>query len=318
MLKIAFLFPGQGAQSVGMGRDLYESSSVAREVLDQFTRWTHPDLQTVMFDGPEETLKRTLYTQPAILSVSLAALAAFCNQTALRPDVAAGHSLGEYGALYAAGVIDLETAARLIKRRAEAMEAAPAGAMAAILGLAAEKVEAVVRQSQAAGHGVVAVANYNTPEQIVISGDPAAVEAACTLAKEQGAMKTVMLPVGGAFHSPLMEPAGQSFGEYLQAFSFRDADFPVLTNVDAQPTRDAEQFRQKLARQIAASVRWDQTIRHMLDDGVETFIEFGPGRVLTGMMKRIARQAKLYNVSDAASLAQTVAAVSSSERILTP
>lgn len=309
MAKMAFLFPGQGSQSVGMGKDLYENYPAARRVMDQFNQWVSPDLTQVMFEGPEDTLRRTLYTQPAILSVSLAALTAFREKIGCPPDMAAGHSLGEYTALYAADVVDLETAARLIQKRADLMENAPAGAMAAILGLPEAQVEDIVRHVQNLGQGMVTVANYNTPEQLIISGENAAVEAACALAKEQGAMKIMRLPVGGAFHSPLMQTARDTFRQVVMGFSFRDAQFPLITNVDAQPTTQASDFRNKLADQISSSVRWSQTLRRMHEDGMETFVEIGPGKVLTGMMKRIYKTATLFNVYDRPSLEQTVDAL---------
>lgn len=309
MSKIAFLFPGQGAQSVGMGKDLYEQYPAARQVIDQFTQWVSPDLKQIIFEGPEETLKRTLYTQPAILAVSLSALAVFQEKSYCQPSFAAGHSLGEYGALYAAGVIDLETAAKLVRKRAEYMENAPEGAMAAILGLPETQVEKAVLHIQSQNIGTLAVANYNTAEQIVISGDRQAVEAACEYSKELGALKAIMLPVGGAFHSPLMETASEHFCLDLKGFSFSDARFPVITNVDAQLTTHGEDFRGKLADQIHSSVRWADTIRLMQQEGVDTYIELGPGKVLTGMIRKIYKEAAVHNVYDGASLEKTVEAV---------
>lgn len=310
MAKIAFLFPGQGAQSVGMGKDLFDNFPAARRIIEQFNQWVLPDLQQVTFEGPEESLKRTLYTQPAILSVSLAAMTAFQEKANVTPMMAAGHSLGEYGALVAAGVIDVETAAKLVKRRAELMENAPAGAMAAILGLSETDVEKAVLHVRSQNIGTIAVANYNTAEQSVVSGDPAAVEAVCQYAKDElGAMKAVMLPVGGAFHSPLMQEASSVFAGHLNEFTFNDAQFPVITNVDAQLTTKASDFREKLSDQIHSSVRWMDTMRLMHQEGVDTYIEFGPGKVLTGMIKRIYKDAALFNVSDAKSLDAAVEAV---------
>lgn len=304
MAKIALLFPGQGAQAVGMGQDLYETFPAARQIIDQFTEWTHPNLKEVIFQGPEETLKRTLYTQPAILAVSLAAYTVFNNHLAIQPVLAAGHSLGEYGALYAAGVIDLETAAKLIKRRAELMESAPAGAMAAVLGLEQAKVEEAV---QAVQTGTVVIANYNTPEQHILSGEPEAVQAAGENAKAFGASKVIPLVVGGAFHSPLMQEAAQAFAHFVKDFAFHNPAFPVITNVDAQLTTQGPACQDKLAQQIASSVRWSQTISQMNQAGIDTFIELGPGKVLTGMMKRLCKDARLFNISDSASLQQTLA-----------
>jgi [acyl-carrier-protein] S-malonyltransferase len=310
MAKIAFLFPGQGSQAVGMGKDVYEQYASARKVIDLFNEQILPDLRSVTFEGPEETLKRTLYTQPAILSISLALLTVFQEKGYCQPSMAAGHSLGEYAALCAAGVIDLETAAKLIKKRAELMENAPAGGMAAILGLSQDNVEKAVLHVRSLQGGIVTLANYNAPEQFVISGERVAVEAVCDYARQElKAMKAILLPVGGAFHSPLMAEAGQTFATYIQNFSFQDARFPVVTNCDAQMTTRSKDFSEKLVDQIASPVRWLDGIRLMHQEGVDTFIEIGPGKVLTGMIKRIYKEARLFNIYDAASLENTLEAL---------
>lgn len=310
MTKLALLFPGQGSQSVGMGQDLYQKYDSARQVLDSFNQWVDHSLTRVMFEGPEETLKRTLYTQPAILAVSAAAWTVFREKCNVTPAMAAGHSLGEYGALLASGVIDMETAAKLVKKRAELMEHAPKGAMAAILGLPETSVEKAVLHIKSQTPGVLTVANYNTAEQFVISGDVASVEAACAYAKEElGAKRALMLPVGGAFHSPLMAAASEEFGQFLHHFHFHPAKFPVVTNVDAQLTHAPDDFMGKLADQIQSSVRWTDSVRMMMQEGVDTFVEIGPGKVLTGMIKKIYRDATVYNVFDSASLEDTVQAL---------
>jgi [acyl-carrier-protein] S-malonyltransferase len=302
MSKVAFVFPGQGSQSVGMGRDFAETP-VGRKVYETFDRIVAPNLSQVCFDGPETELRRTLYTQPAILATSIAALALFREKCQLQPSVLAGHSLGEYGALYAASVISLEAAAQLVKCRSELMEAAPAGAMSAVLGLDGDAVDAVVTAYRQVSQAVIAVANYNTDGQVVISGTPQAVEEVSVKLKEAGAKRVMPLPVGGAFHSPLMSPAAESFAAYLTDFTFEDTAIPVITNVDAALTTAGSEARQKLGQQIDHSVRWTQTMARMVqDEGVDTVIEFGPGKVLTGMVKKMFPDVRIYNVLDMASL----------------
>lgn len=310
MSRIAFVFPGQGSQSVGMGKDFSEQSA-ARHVYETFNRLVASNLSQVCFEGPEEELRRTLYTQPAILATSIAALELFREKCGAQAVVAAGHSLGEYGALYAAGVISLETAATLVKRRSELMEAAPSGAMAAVLGLDGSTVEKLVDTYRKDNNQVLTVANYNTDNQVVISGDPLAVDGVSASLKDAGAKRVILLPVGGAFHSPLMNPAAEEFTVYLQEFAFAPAKFPVVTNVDASLTTDANEMRSKLGRQIDSSVRWTQTMDRMIaQEKVDTVIEFGPGKVLTGMFKKMFPDVRLYNVFDAASLEAAIAEVS--------
>ena len=310
MSKVAFVFPGQGSQSVGMGRDFYEHPA-ARHVFDVFDRLVSPDLSQVCFNGPEEELRRTLYTQPAILATSIAALVMFKERANIQPAVLAGHSLGEYGAHYAAGVISLETAAQLVKRRSELMENAPKGAMSAVLGLSGDAVDQVVSAYRKESGMVIAVANYNTENQVVISGSPEAVEQVSVRLKEAGAKRVMPLPVGGAFHSPLMNAAAESFAGFLTDFNFSNAAVPVITNVDAALTTDANEIRTKLGRQIDGSVRWTQTMNRMVNEcGVDTVIEFGPGKVLTGMFKKSFPELQVFNVFDMASLEEVVTQLS--------
>lgn len=312
MSKVAFVFPGQGSQSVGMGQD-FSSQPAAQKVYETFNKLVASNLSDVCFNGPEEELRRTLYTQPAILATSLAALALLQEKTQVQPVLVAGHSLGEYGALYAAGVISLESAAQLVKRRSELMEAAPKGAMSAVLGLDGHSVETVVDAYRKESQAVIAVANYNTDNQTVISGAPEAVEKVSVLLKEAGAKRVMPLPVGGAFHSPLMSPAAESFAEYLSDFDFENAQIPVVTNVDAKPTTDANEIREKLGKQIDSSVRWTQTMAHMIGEhGIDTVVEIGPGKVLTGMFKKMFPDVQLYNVLDLASAEEVAAQLNAS------
>jgi len=311
MSKIAFVFPGQGSQSVGMGQDFFEQAA-AKKVYETFDRLVAPNLSQVCFNGPEEELRRTLYTQPSILATSLAALELLREKTQVKPVIVAGHSLGEYGALYAAGVISLETAAQLVKERSKLMESAPKGAMSAVLGLEGRTVEDVVDAYRKEFHTVIAVANYNTDNQTVISGAPEAVEKVSALLKEAGAKRVMPLPVGGAFHSPLMNAAAESFTAYLSDFEFQTAQIPVITNVDAALTTDGTDIRQKLGRQIDSSVRWTQTMNRMIaEQGIDTVVEIGPGKVLTGMFKKMFPDVRLLNVLDLASVEETAAQLNS-------
>jgi len=312
MSKVAFVFPGQGSQSVGMGRDFHEHSA-ARRVYDAFDQLVSADLSQVCFNGPEEELRRTLYTQPAILATSIAALELFKERSGLEPVVLAGHSLGEYGAHYAAGVISLETAAQLVKRRSELMESAPKGAMSAVLNLSGDEVARVVSEFKQETGKIIAVANYNTDSQTVISGAVDAVEEVSPRLKDAGAKRVMPLPVGGAFHSPLMQPAAESFAAFLSDFNFHNANIPVVTNVDAALTTDAQEIRTKLGQQINGSVRWAQTMTRLVNElGVDTVIEFGPGKVLTGMFKKMFPEVRVFNVFDLASLDETVAQLGAS------
>lgn len=301
MSKVAFVFPGQGSQNVGMGKDFSEQPT-GQQVYKTFNNVV-PNLSDVCFNGPDEELRRTLYTQPAILATSITALELFRQHCQLKPVVSAGHSLGEYGALYAAGVISLETSAQLVKQRAELMESAPKGAMSAVLGLEGSTVENLIDAYRKEFEAVITVANYNTDNQVVISGAPEAVAAIGTILKEAGAKRVLPLPVGGAFHSPLMNEASRVFSAYLTDFTFQNAAFPVITNVDAVETTQAEDFRKKLGTQIDSSVRWTQTMGRMLEQHqIDTVVEFGPGKVLTGLFKKMYPEVKLFNILDIPSL----------------
>ncbi|MBI3622305.1 MAG: ACP S-malonyltransferase [Nitrospirae bacterium] len=297
MPKIAWLFPGQGSQTVGMCRALAEREPAAMAVFDEADR-VLPGVKERCFSGPVEELNRTEWTQPALLTAG-AAVWQTLHRRGLRADVVAGHSLGEYTALVAAGALPFDAALRLVRQRARFMqEAVPQGAglMAAVLGLEEEAVRDVCRAAAESARGVVTPANLNGGGQIVIAGEKAAVEAAVALAKVRGARRVVMLPVSVPSHCPLMEPAGRRLQGELDAVAWRDLSVPLVTNVDAEPVRTADAAKSALVRQLANPVRWEASIRRMAADGVQCFIEVGPGRVLTGLVKRIAKDAQLLSV----------------------
>ena len=305
--KIAFLFPGQGAQAVGMGKDLYETYGIAKNVYDTADKILGKSITTLCFEGPEEDLKQTVNTQPCIVTTSIAALEALKSELNIIPDYAAGHSLGEYCAMYAAGVMNLETTLKAIQKRADLMGSTKGGAMAAILNAPEGSLEEALKEASSAGY--VDVANYNSPVQVVITGDEAAVSKAGEILLSKGARRVVPLAVSGAFHSKFMEKAGKEFEKFAADLELNDALLPVVTNVDAQPTKNASDFRTKMPKQIYSSVHWTQTIQKMTEDGVEIFIEIGPGKVLAGLNKKIAPEAKVFNVFDKASLDSTIAAL---------
>jgi [acyl-carrier-protein] S-malonyltransferase len=309
MSKIAFLFPGQGSQKVGMGRDMAAAFAVARQTFDEANEALGFDLANLCFEGPEEQLRLTEFTQPAIFTVSVAALRVL-SEAGFRPDFVAGHSLGEYSANVAAGVIDFAAAVRTVRRRGQLMqEAVPAGqgAMAAILGMPAETVAGVCVEAAKESGEPVEPANLNSPEQIVISGAAAAVERAAALAKERGAKKAVMLPVSAPFHCSLMQPAQDALAPVLGAMSFAEASVPVVVNVDAALVTDGGALRDALVRQVTGAVRWTESMRALIGAGATQFIEVGPGKVLSGLMRQIDRSQNCLQIEDPAGVEKAIA-----------
>ena len=305
--KIAFIFPGQGAQSVGMGKDLYDNYESAKNIYNTADEVLSKNISSLCFEGPEDNLKQTVNTQPCIVTTSIAALEALKSELDIEPDYVAGHSLGEYCAMYTAGVMTLETTLKAIQKRADLMSQTKGGAMAAVLNASEEVLKAGLSEGSKAGY--VDVANYNSPVQVVITGDENAVKAAGDYILANGARRVVPLAVSGAFHSKFMENAGKEFETFASSLELNNALIPVITNVDAAPTTDKEDFRTKMPRQIYSSVHWTQTIQKMVSDGVEIFVEIGPGKVLAGLNKKIAPEAKVFNVFDKESLESTISAL---------
>jgi [acyl-carrier-protein] S-malonyltransferase len=307
-MKRAVLFPGQGSQKVGMGRELYKTFPEAREVFDRADAVLKYSLSGICFDGPEEILVQTAFTQPAIFVSSLAVWMVLQKQNE-KFDYAAGHSLGEYTALVAAGVLEFEEALLAVAGRArymqEACEANP-GTMAALIGVTPSEAEELCRQ--AASAGVVVPANFNSPGQVAVSGERPAVEKAVEAAKAAG-KKGMLLPVGGAFHSPLMEPGKKKLAEFLDSITFSPAQIPVVANVTAREETRPEEFRRLLKEQITSAVRWEETLVRLADMGVEEFVEAGPGKVLAGLVKRTLKGAQTRNFETPADFAARPAAV---------
>ena len=305
---LAFVFPGQGSQFVGMGRSLAETSEASRKVFAEADEALGFSLSDLCFNGPDERLRETVNAQPAILTTSIATLAAIREQlgpkaASLVPRFVAGHSLGEYSALVAAGVLDFSTAVKVVRERGRLMKEAgerTPGGMAAVIGLPAHILEDICRQ--AAALGIVSPANYNTPTQTVISGELAALSAAIELAVANGAHKVVRLAVSIAAHTPIMHRASEQFAEAISRIRLQDAVIPVISDISARALVSAEEIRSELARQLYSSVRWSDSVQKMVAGGVTTFVEIGPGDVLTTLIRRIDRNSKTVSISDASSL----------------
>ncbi|WP_227766720.1 ACP S-malonyltransferase [Zhaonella formicivorans] len=309
MPKIAFIFPGQGSQYVGMGKDFAEHHPAAAAVFAQAEQQLGFSLAKLCFEGPEDVLKQTSNTQPALLTTSIACYEVLKGE-GIQPDYLAGHSLGEYSALVAAGSISFPDAVSLVQKRGQLMEEAyPSGqgGMAAVLGLSALQVEKVCKA--ATSYGLVQPANYNCPGQVVIAGENAALKQAVILAKEAGAKRVVELAVSGPFHSKLMEKAGDKLAAILSEIEVRDPFLPVIANVNAEPLRTGQEVRNSLVKQLSNPVRWEETVQKLYDLGVRIFVEVGPEKVLSGLVKKIVKDVLIANVQDRESLQKTLTAL---------
>ncbi|SHJ65913.1 ACP S-malonyltransferase [Tepidibacter formicigenes] len=302
MGKIAFVFPGQGSQYVGMGKDIYENYESARKIFDKANEVLHMDLKSIMFEGPDKDITKTENTQPAILTLSVALLEVLKEKLNLNFDACAGLSLGEYSALVAADAISFEEAVKLVKKRGKYMqEAVPqgVGTMAAILGL--EREILIDALKEASKEGIVEAANFNSPGQIVISGEIKAVEKAAQICKEKGAKKAVILKVSAPFHSSMLIKAGENLKKELDNIEFNSLQVPVVTNVTANYVKK-EDIKDLLVKQVSSSVLWEDSIERLINDGFDTFVEIGPGKTLKGFINKISRKLKIkvniYNVEN--------------------
>ncbi|WP_144483581.1 ACP S-malonyltransferase [Bacillus pumilus] len=299
MTKIAFLFPGQGSQKIGMGKDLFDQEAVSKAVFEEADKTLGFDLSSMIFEGDAEELTLTFNAQPALLTTSIAILKKF-EESGIKADYAAGHSLGEYTALVAAGALSFQDAVYAVRKRGELMnEAVPAGegAMAAILGLDQTALLEVTKEVTESGH-LVELANLNCPGQIVISGTAKGVEIASEKAKEKGAKRAIALEVSGPFHSALMKPAAEKFTEVLSKLDITDAKTPVISNVTADIVTSRDAIETKLIEQLYSPVRFEESVERLIDLGVTTFIEIGPGKVLSGLVKKVNRRLTTISVSD--------------------
>jgi [acyl-carrier-protein] S-malonyltransferase len=298
MKPIAFIFPGQGSQYVGMGKELFENFSVAKKVFEEADDALHLSISALCFKGPEETLKLTENTQPAVLTTSIAAFKVLQEEKGITPQFTAGHSLGEYSALVVSGALTFSEAVKMVRLRGKFMqEAVPVGegAMAAVLGMEREQVEKLCEEIS---YGeVLTPANFNCPGQIVIAGHSKAVERAIERIKQEG-KKAVLLPVSAPFHSPLMKPAGERLEKALEEISVSDLKVPVVTNVEAEVNTSKDRVKGLLVAQVSSPVRWEESMRKMIEKGIEHLFEIGPGKVLSGLMKRIDSRVETKNLED--------------------
>ncbi|MBU3101403.1 MULTISPECIES: ACP S-malonyltransferase [Clostridium] len=306
MSKIAFIFPGQGAQYIGMGKELFENIEECKNIFNIADKELNFELSKLCFEGEIEELNITENTQPAILTVSIAALMAL-QKHGIKCDVTAGLSLGEYSALVCSGAMDFKDAVKLVKKRGRFMqEAVPVGigTMAAIIGLEASLVEEACNESKASG--IVEIANLNCPGQIVIAGEIAAVELACEKAKEKGAKRAIVLSLSAPFHSSMLKPAAEKLEIELKNISFDDMTIPLMTNVNGDYVKNKDDIKDNLKLQVMSSVLWETIIKRMIKDGVDTFVEIGPGKVLSGFVKKIDRKLTIVNIEDMDSLNKAV------------
>lgn len=309
MSKIACIFPGQGAQYPGMGKEIAENYGEAMRIFNLASERLGIDMKKLCFEGNEEELKKTENTQPSILTTSIALLEVL-KLKGIEPVVTAGLSLGEYSALVASKAIKFEDAVALVKKRGKYMqEAVPVGegTMAAVMGMERSSVMECLKM--ASGYGVVEAANFNCPGQVVIAGHTKAVEHACTILKEKGAKRAVMLPVSAPFHSSLLKPAGEKLAEELEKVEISNNELPVVSNVNAQVIMDKYEIKKCLIEQVSSSVLWEDSIKHMVDMGVDTFIEVGPGKTLSAFVKKIDKSLYVYNVEDMESLENTIVSI---------